>query len=174
MEDFTFEIVSRKHGTFKVTAPVRFRSEIESHSWRVNFDKNRAPGRQCAAMTNIFFEGKPRTTLLHRFIWELSGNPRPPEIDHIDGNPLNNSESNLRAATHAENSRNKRKKKSNKSGYIGVKQTGKKWRADLKIGNLRLYIGTFDDPQEASRVRDSVAEFHHGEFAVLNGGGWNV
>ena len=54
---------------------------------------------------------------LHRYLLDP---PASMEVDHIDGNPLNNSRSNLRLATRAQNRRNSRKQPGCTSRYKGV------------------------------------------------------
>lgn len=77
----------------------------------------------------------------HRVIYEMFfGELGDLSVDHIDGNPENNSISNLRAVTQAVNMRNCKLYKSNKSGHKGVhlRQRGKylsvvaSWREDGK------------------------------------------
>ncbi len=72
--------------------------------------------------------------LIHRVIYEmLHGKiPEGKQVDHIDGDPSNNSPSNLRLVSQPENQRNMKKGKRNKSGVAGVtrciiknKRTGK-------------------------------------------------
>lgn len=56
-------------------------------------------------------------------------------VDHIDGNPTNNTRSNLRVISYALNSRNKCKHKNNTSGFTGISWNSK---ADCYI--VRKYI----------------------------------
>jgi hypothetical protein len=59
---------------------------------------------------------------VHRIIWVLLNGSLDPTkvIDHIDGNPWNNTASNLRAVTPADNLRNKAISPKNTSGITGV------------------------------------------------------
>lgn len=74
------------------------------------------------------------------------------EVDHQDGNAYNNSWSNLRVCSHAENMKNLRKRKDNPSGITGVgwyKATGR-WRVRTPP---EYYLGYFDDFFEACCAR---------------------
>lgn len=64
-----------------------------------------------------------RFYLAHRAVWELCHGAPPPadmEIDHIDGNGLNNDIENLRVVTRAINGRNLKRHGRNVSGVTGV------------------------------------------------------
>lgn len=64
---------------------------------------------------------KGRMYFAHRLAWFLSYGTWPAhEIDHIDGNPLNNKLENLRDVPKIINQRNARKRKDNRSGLAGV------------------------------------------------------
>ena len=109
---------------------------------------------------------------MHREVMErIIGRPmnRGEEVDHINGNKLDNRRDNLRLAVHAQNMRNQQNRKLGASGYIGVSSTSKgKWRAYLVLDNQQVQAGTFDDPAVAAWFRDQWAIELHGEFARLN------
>lgn len=107
---------------------------------------------------------------LHRVILsrtlgrELEPNEFP---DHIDGNGLNCTRSNLRLATNAENMHNAKKRKDNTSGYKGVCfiKTTNQWRASIHINHRTKNLGHFDTPEEAYEVYCKAAKEAFGEFA---------
>lgn len=82
-----------------------FRASGDTTMWRISFNR-----RDYAA---------------HRIVWVLTYGSIDPElvIDHLDGNPLNNSIENLRLTTCAVNQKNKRLHRSSKTGITGVSLT---------------------------------------------------
>ena len=73
---------------------------------------------------------------VHRLIWELFNGkiPNGYVVDHLDGNPINNSINNLALKTRAENTRNCKMNVKNTSGTVGVTLiNGKYWRAQWYI-----------------------------------------
>ncbi len=106
--------------------------------------------------------------LLHRLIM---GSPDC-DIDHRNGDSLNNRRHNLRLASVAQNAANKRNLgKRSATGYRGVYvwATGGYFAAITVRGNGGTKnLGRFDDPVEAARARDAAALEAWGEFAILN------
>lgn len=97
-----------------------------------------------------------RTYLSHRLAWlYVYGDFPKDEIDHIDGNPTNNSIKNLRSATSQENKKNMCRPKTNTSGVIGVgwRKCRKKWRATISLNNKQLHLGYFDSFEDACKSR---------------------
>ena len=90
------------------------------------------------------------------------------EVDHRDGNGLNNQRHNLRVATHAQNQQNQGPNRRNTSGYKGVHKHQNKWEAKISVDNARIYLGVFNTPQEAALAYNAAALDYHGEFARLN------
>lgn len=91
-------------------------------------------------------------------------------VDHIDGNTFNNRKSNLRVATHQQNTFNCGVRGDSKSGFKGVtyhKATGR-WRARIGVNYQQINLGEFDTPEEAALAYNEAAQKYHGEFAFLN------
>ena len=114
--------------------------------------------------------GKKKVLLLHR---EIMSAPEGMTVDHINGNRLDNTKSNLRLATIAENTRNRGAQKNNTSGYKGVFRKslscrGKEWRARLNFKKQTINLGSFDSAKEAAIAYNKASLKFHGEFAYLN------
>lgn len=105
----------------------------------------------------------PRKVLLHRL---LMSEPQGLEIDHRDGNGLNNRRKNLRSATHSENTYNRRVNKNNTSGLKGVYwyKRAQKWMARIGVNGNREYLGLFETPEEAHAAYCAASRKLHGEF----------
>lgn len=100
---------------------------------------------------------KGKRYLTHRLIWILfNGNiPDKYEIDHIDGDTLNNDLNNLRCVTPSINRRNMKMPNTNTSGYVGVSwdKKNKKWLASaFDIYGIQKNLGRFEDKEEANSV----------------------
>jgi hypothetical protein len=109
-----------------------------------------------------------RYYLAHRVIWAMQTGSWPEHtIDHIDGNKLNNSWSNLRHATHSENCRNKGMLPNNTTGFKGVgwHKRDQKWFARIYVHKKCLYIGYFPTAEEAYAAYCAHAQKLHGSFA---------
>jgi hypothetical protein len=110
-------------------------------------------------------DGRWTTQQLHTFPtgWQL--------VDHINRNGLDNRRSNLRPATHSQNSANAGRQTRSTSGFKGVHRgpvRGKAWRAQIHTAGKKRHLGTFDDPEEAARAYDAAAVELFGEFARTN------
>lgn len=99
--------------------------------------------------------------LSHRIIWFYMTGEWPDEVDHEDGDGLNNRWLNLRHVDGLENCKNKRVYCNNTSGVTGVTVHGRKWKAELRCNKVKYYLGLFEDFFEAVCARKS-AELRHG------------
>lgn len=108
-----------------------------------------------------------RSGAMHRQILGITD--RSIEVDHKNGNGLDNRKQNLRICTRSENMRNLRNFR-NTSGYKGVhwKSRDKRWRAQICTAGKQLYLGNYDDPIKAAKAYDEAARKHHGKYACTN------
>lgn len=112
-------------------------------------------------------DGTRKTAYLHRLILDA---PEGREVDHKDGDTLNNVRSNLRLALHSDNMRNKKLPTTNTSGYKGVTRIHRRnpWVASIGFNGRHRHIGTFASAEEAARAYDDKARELFGEFARVN------
>ncbi len=129
---------------------------LSKYSWFFN-DKN-----GYTAKNNPKCDGIRKKEYMHRFIMNA---PKGMEVDHINGDKLDNRKCNLRICTRSENNGNMRKTRGI-SKYKGVvwHKTDKKWQAQLS----KKYIGYFNSEIEAALAYNEDAKKYFGEFAKLN------
>ena len=104
---------------------------------------------------------------MHR---ELMGSPKGLQIDHINGNRLDNRRSNLRVVTVGDNRKNTGIRSDNTSGYKGVSWDKKnsKWKVAIYVNSKYVHLGRFTDIEDAALAYNTAALEYHGEFARLN------
>lgn len=91
------------------------------------------------------------------------------EVDHKDCNGLNNTETNLRIATSAQNQHNQRISIMNTSGVKGVsihKMTGR-YQVRIRVMKKQMHIGLYDSLIEAADAYKEASKKYHGEFGRL-------
>lgn len=130
--------------------------EINSFNWHLAVSGNGAgyAGRRKMG----------KTIFLHR---QLTKCPNGLEVDHINGDPLDNIRNNLRIVTHAQNLRNRKINKNTTSGFKGVRNNHGRWQAYINFGKF-ICLGNFSTKEEAARAYNKSALVYFGEFARLN------
>lgn len=111
------------------------------------------------------------THLAHRVTWALEQGSWPVhQLDHIDGDRLNNRIHNLREATSVENNRNTTSRCNASSKFLGVswQKKCKKWKSTIRINGIITHLGLFLDETDAAMAYDAAASRCHGSFARLN------
>lgn len=89
------------------------------------------------------------------------------EVDHSDGNGLNNRRSNLRHCSgHSQNNANMRPRTRRFKGVDH--QSENSWAARTKVSGRSVHIGNYSSPQEAACAYDDFVHARFGEFAKLN------
>lgn len=105
-------------------------------------------------------------TFMHRAIMDAGHGQ---QVDHINGDGLDNRRKNLRFCTNSQNQQNRRFITSS-TGFKGVtfnKGVGR-YQAQIKINGRGIYLGIFPSAEEAAAVYDAAAIQHFGEFAATN------
>jgi len=108
--------------------------------------------------------GNNKHSRMHR---EILNAPPGTEVDHADGNRLNNQRSNIRLCNGSQNQINKGPQPCNTSGFKGVswhKQKGR-WQAQISVNGRNKYIGHYDTPADAAAAYRAEAVRLHGDFA---------
>lgn len=104
--------------------------------------------------------------LAHRLAWLLHYGEWPQvEMDHINHIRNDNRIKNLRLADNRTNKKNIKLSIANKSGVNGVSfdKRLKKWIAGIGVDKKRIYLGCFDDKEDAvaSRLRANIRYGFH-------------
>lgn len=112
---------------------------------------------------------KKRTSIyMHRLIADAEEGK---EVDHINGNKLDNTKGNLRICERYENACNVKPRAGCASKYKGVywDDHRKQWRVDVNSKPYgKVHVGSFYSEDEAGLAYNLVAKTLQGDFAFLN------
>lgn len=131
---------------------------LSDRTWRIHTDGYVVTGG-----------GRPRGSWsrMHR---ELAGALPGQFVDHIDRDPLNNRQANLRITTASGNSRNRGIRGKNATGFKGVNRHPRSGRYNAQYGTPpnRVTVGWFDTAEDAARAYDRAITEAYGDYAVTN------
>jgi hypothetical protein len=131
------------------------RAQEFKNSWYARWESSCNTFYVCGAAKD---NGVQKSFKLHRW---LTHAPKGMVVDHFDHDGLNNRRTtNLRVVTNAQNGQNRR------GAYLTNKTSGvrgvhwhkgqQKWNAQLRIGYETMYLGSFDDIEEAKKVVEAA------------------
>ena len=133
--------------------------ELSKRGWHYN-------GRYATGVSSRKL-GKRKTIYMHvKIIGKVAGL----EVDHINGNPLDNRRGNLRLVTKEQNARNTIPREKTSSKYKGVYwfNSQRKWRARICCEGKEHSLGMYESERDAAWVYNVWAESMFGEHARLN------
>lgn len=125
---------------------------------RLRWHADAQPARRNVVYARANRNGK--MVRLHRFLWELWGCPSTADIDHVNGDGLDNRRANLRPATRAQNMRNAGPMAHSRSGIRGVyfnRRIGR-WYAQIRHQYAIRHLGHFDTKEAAAAARRAEEE----------------
>lgn len=136
---------------------------VAGYSWVASLKRDRMYA-MCYAGRGA--DGKKRYVYMHRLIINAGVGQ---EVDHVNGDGLDNRRINLRIASRSQNAANHRGH-GGTSRYKGVNwhKQRQRWVANIKHCDQRQYLGLFDSEEGAALAYDEAAARLHGEFAFLN------
>lgn len=103
--------------------------------------------------------------LVHRIIWKMvTGSDPVDQIDHIDGDRLNNRWANFRPISNGQNIWNSKLRKDNALGVKGVHLKRGRYRAVLSGNGKQKHIGCFATLEEAAAAWRSAASKQRGQY----------
>jgi hypothetical protein len=103
---------------------------------------------------------------LHRFILDA---PPTCDVDHVNGNGLDNRRSNLRLASNSQNGANRQLNVNSKSGLKGVSLLPSgRYHSVIRVRGVLYRLGTYDTREAAACAYDRAAIEHFGEYARTN------
>lgn len=130
--------------------------KIKNYNWHINSNNY--------VMTNIPNNGKQKKISMHRFILNITD----PKIyvDHIYHDKSDNRKSQLRITNSQQNQFNHIKKGNNTSGTTGIywHKKRQKWEALIGYNDKIIYLGLFDDKNDAINARKEAEIKYFGEY----------
>jgi hypothetical protein len=139
--------------------------------WKVKFSKKINIGDVAGTKDSkgyIAIKVNKKTYASHRIAWlYIYGYIPEKQIDHINGNRVDNRICNLREATNQENQFNRQIQKNNTSGVKGVCWSNQqnKWVARIRANGKRITLGLFDNLELAELVINEARLKYHKQFA---------
>lgn len=130
--------------------------------------RNPRQGKTWYAAHRSRVDGKNVSLFMHRLI---ANPPDGLDVDHRNGNGLDNRQENLRICSRGRNIASA-KRKAPLSGFRGVSRSSNSqsfpWIARIHVDGRKLYLGKFPSKEDAARAYDAAARRYFGEFATLN------
>ncbi len=120
--------------------------------------------RGWCAVRKVQRDNKSVKFFMHRFILDA---PKGLDVDHINGNTLDNRRVNIRICTRRQNQQNQLSVHG-LSKYKGVCWHHERWVARITVNNVRIHLGCFFLEEEAARVYDKAALEYFTEYAQTN------
>lgn len=101
-------------------------------------------------------------------VWAIISRPKGLEVDHINGDKLDNRKINLRLVTRSQNLTNQQVYRRNNFGYKGIVKYGDRWLARIRVKNKLINLGVYKELKIAALAYNIGSIGYHGEFGSRN------
>lgn len=167
--------VSTSVSALRLRAVFKYDPDAGTFTWLIDTHGNGGHIKSGSSVKGSIIQGRwfigidGRRYAAHRLAWLYMTGEWPKEIDHANGDPLDNRWCNLREATRSQNNANVKLKRHNTSGYKGVSWDSERglWKAQICVNNARKQLGRFENIEAAAAAYKTAAKEHFGEFARL-------
>jgi hypothetical protein len=140
---------------YEYLSQLRWRAHRHRHCYYAVRQEHKA---EMIARCGYYDNSKRLLIGMHAAVLDFYGIDHPEDIDHVDGDGLNNQRFNLRACTHRENLENRYDQSVHGVG-VYLKPSGR-YRAMAWINGKNRYLGMFDTAEEAQAARKEVIDAH--------------
>lgn len=164
--DLTAEYVRSRLTYDPDTGTMRWKPRPDNHSWTARYAGTEAGHPNTNGYVQIKLDGRER--LRSRLVWLIvTGSWPRHHIDHINRDHTDDRFSNLRQATHRENTANSGPRRNSSTGVRGVfPLPSGRYRAKINVRGRAHHLGVFGTIAEASAAYDAAARAELGEFAA--------
>jgi hypothetical protein len=137
--------------------------------WKQDRGSQKCKNQKAGCLTGGYLKLRVRelggAVAAHRVIFAMHHGYFPQEVDHINGNKLDNRIENLRSVSRSQNRMNAGKMRNNRSGCKNVYPHKDKWCVSLRVGKKPFYLGIYKDLELADLVAHMAREKFHGAYA---------
>jgi hypothetical protein len=146
----------KKFSAASLSERLQYDPQTGALTWRLRPNGRVAANTQagCIASTGyrvIRIDG--RQWKAHRLVWLIVHGEEPAgDLDHVDGNRLNNRIENLREASDLDNAQNRRRANCNSAtGLLGVSAPARRpvFHAVIRAAGKKIHIGTYQSADQA-------------------------
>jgi hypothetical protein len=141
----------RNSQRFAALIDVADEATLAAHRWSMTSDGY--------AVREVWIGGKRLAVRMHRQILDLAPSD-PRDVDHINGDKLDNRRANLRVCTRSQNMQNRQHRPARPYRGAAWDAQVNRWRAYAKLAKKQHHLGFYDTKEEAAAVAAAFRSEH--------------
>ena len=159
---------NKKYNEYEVCGDVAYLKTSNGDIIKVDLEDLDKINNYCWSKNSVGYAqareiGKDSIVLMHRIIMSPSNKEL---VDHINHDKLDNRKLNLRVCSQSDNMANQIISKTNTTGFKGVywDDNRNKWVSQIGYKNKNIYLGRYDNKQDAIEAREKAEIEYFGEY----------